>query len=58
MTKEEGFSCTYAKSRTYRMLEDLIAFSEYDPVTAIKVIDDISKNVEYTRRIVHARLRQ
>jgi hypothetical protein len=50
-----GFSCTYAKQRTYVMLDNLLTFSEYDPKNALDVIEDISKNVEYARRIIKAR---
>lgn len=49
-----GFSCTYAKKKTYEMLENLIQFAQYDPKTAQQVIDEIGENVEYARRVVHA----
>ena len=57
MTKEPdcGFSCTYAKSKTYKMLQDLMRFSEYDPNNAMNVINEISQNVEYVRRVVYDR---
>ena len=52
---ECGFSCTYAKQKTYIMLDNLLQFSEYDPKNALDVIEDISKNVEYARRIIRSR---
>jgi hypothetical protein len=57
MTDIDGscsFSCTYSKKKTYEMLENLLKFAEYDPGTAMDVIDEISENVNYARHIIHA----
>lgn len=55
--KECGFSCSFAKKDTRDILEDLVRFSEYDPVTAIEIIDEISNYVENAKRIVYANAR-
>lgn len=54
MTEEScGFSCTYCKKKIYEQLNGLIEFSKYDPETALKIADELSANIEYTRRIVY-----
>ena len=52
---ECGFSCTFAKKDTYDILQDLLRFSEYDPTTAVGIIDEISVKVDEAKRIIHSR---
>lgn len=51
-----GFSCTLSKKKIYENLNNLVQFSEYDPVTAMEIAEEVLAQTIYARNLVYNNL--